>query len=43
MERDFKGIWIPKEILVLGLMHIIPWVMKEYNINLALEKPLQED
>lgn len=42
-ERDFKGIWIPKEILTEGIPTIFQWVNKEYGINLYLEKSLQED
>lgn len=42
LQRDFKGIWIPKEILALGLIEIGWWVQKEYNINLMAKNPVEE-
>jgi hypothetical protein len=42
MERDFKGIWIPKEILELGLPQIAVWVEKTYQVNLLAENPLED-
>lgn len=40
-ERDFKGIWIPKEILALGLIEISKWVSTEFKINLLAENPME--
>jgi hypothetical protein len=43
MERDFKGVWIPKEELEKGLSHITEWVLKTYSVDLQAKNPLQED
>jgi|tagenome__1003787_1003787.scaffolds.fasta_scaffold19343228_2 hypothetical protein len=42
-ERDFKGIWIPVEVLEKGLPFIADWTLTTYKINLLAEKPLQGD
>ena len=43
MERDFKGVWIPKEVLEKGLIDIIRWVQINYDLDLQAENPLQGD
>ena len=42
MERDFKGIWVPKEILSKGLNRIIEWILQEYGIDLTVENPVEK-
>ena len=41
--RDFQGVWIPKEILKLGLPEIRKWVFIQYEVDLYSENPLMED
>lgn len=43
MERDFKGVWIPKEVLNLGLYDIRKWVLSQYKVDLFAQNPMQED
>ena len=42
-EREFKGVWIPVEVLKKGQPYIHQWTLTTYKINLLAEKPLQED
>jgi hypothetical protein len=42
-ERDFKGIWIPREILALGLPEITRWVWLTYKVDLYAYNPLKGD
>ena len=43
MERSFQGIWIPVEILELGLIEIIKWVDETYKVNLQAEFPMGDE
>lgn len=43
MERSFQGIWIPVEILELGLVEIIRWVNATYQVNLQAEYPMEDE
>jgi hypothetical protein len=42
LQRDFKGIWIPKEVLALGLPTFRIWVKRQYGIDLYAENPVEE-
>lgn len=42
-EREFLGIWIPKNVLRQGLPFTLAWVQDTYKIDLNSENPLQEE
>lgn len=42
IKREFKGIWIPKEVLEKGLPTICAWVQSAYKVDLYSENPLEE-
>jgi hypothetical protein len=43
MKRDFKGVWIPLDVLERGLLIITAWCLEEYQIDLLAENPLEGD
>jgi hypothetical protein len=43
MKQEFKGIWIPKDVLERGLLTITAFVLEEYQVDLLAENPLEGD
>jgi hypothetical protein len=43
MERELKGIWIPSEILSLGVIEMNRWVYQQYGINLYAKNPMEDE